>query len=1020
MMRPIMCLLCLILSVGLTQEVGARYLIITHDNFYDALQPFAYWKHKKGMRTKVAKLSEIGSTALAIRNYILNAYNNWPIRPEFVLFVGAPNYVPFPTVSGVYSDNYYTNMDGDIYNEILSGRLTVHTLTEAQNVVNKMFLYERTPEMQDSLWFRKACLIVNIDNDAYDDSIYWSDAHHAAGLIVNNGYVNIDTLSDFYGHNATSIINAVNSGRSIVMYRGSGTNNWYAPFDVNPDLTVNGTKLPIVLSITCRTIGTSSTPAIAEKWFLTGTPTQPRGASGYFATTTSVTNQAYLRSAVSKGFMDAVFVDKKRTFGEACEGGRLRVYSMYPTLGGDEEYYGFTTIGDPEMNLWTATPKPMTVLHDTLLRVGNDTLTVGVIFQGVPIESAFVCVLFDTLIYQSGYTNINGNIIFLLNLANPGNLELTVTGRNFHPYEATIPVMSNDIYLSYQHNTIEDSLGNNDGVVNPGETILLRAIIKNLGSATAYGVSAILRSTDTLIFITDSTSFYGNMIGGDSSQGFNPFVFTVSPSTPAHAIPFDIIIKDAYGNSWSDNFSVMTTGGGGGGGGEIGPDPYGYYIYDNTDTLTGNAPVYSWFEIAPPAGGPGLIISQITNEDADTVTLPLPFNFKFYGINYNSIGACSNGFLELGNATYPYAYNDMIPMPGKAKRLVSPFWDDLNPGLQQMGHGDIYQFYDAPRHRWIVEFYQVALGYQPHPWETFQIVLRNPIYYPTPTGDGEILFFYRNIANATSNTVGIEDHTETQGIQYVYNNYYDPNAAILTNGRALLITTKPPIGGQPHHPWLYLLTHTIDDSLGGNNNGIPEPGETIQITLTIKNDGDTIVTSVNGILRSNSSNVTIIDSVANFGDIVIGGINDNSFDPYDVQISSNPSDTVVGFVVYFMGNGGNYETYSYFTIFIHNPVFIEENSSMVKINKFEIIPTIAHSRLNIYLAIANSKLPANLAIYDVTGRLVRLWDYKTIRPSGKFSWNGCDDFGRQLPTGIYFVKLETPEFKEVKKVVFIQ
>jgi hypothetical protein len=90
--------------------------------------------------------------------------------------------------------------------------------------------------------------------------------------------------------------------------------------------------------------------------------------------------------------------------------------------------------------------------------------------------------------------------------------------------------------------------------------------------------------------------------------------------------------------------------------------------------------------------------------------------------------------------------NDPIPMAGKAKRYAAPYWDDLNPGSMQMGHGDIYRYYDSANHRWIVEFYQVAVQISGHPWETFQIILLDPQYYPTPTGDGEMLFQYQQIS----------------------------------------------------------------------------------------------------------------------------------------------------------------------------------------------------------------------------------------------------------------------------------
>jgi hypothetical protein len=366
-------------AICFSQEIGARYLIITHDDFYDAIQPLAQWKHRKGMRTKVVKLSETGSSASQIKDYIEDAYNTWQIPPEFLLLVGAPNYLPFPQVSYLYSDNYYTNIEGDIYNEILSGRLTVHDTTEAQIVVNKILLYEKTPYMDDSLWFINSCLILRNDYDP-DDSIYWSDIHHAKNLMLQNGYNTIDTLASQFGNNANDIIQAVNDGRAFVLYRGCGVGNWYSPFSVDPDQTENGVKLPIVLSITSRTIGTGSTPATAERWLLTGEPSLPRGGAGYFATTTTVTNGAYLRSAVCKGFFNAIFQDGKRTFGEACEGGRINVYTLYNSAS---EYRGFTTLGDPEMNIWTAIPKAIDVLHDSLLTIVDDSLHVLVQLNSV-------------------------------------------------------------------------------------------------------------------------------------------------------------------------------------------------------------------------------------------------------------------------------------------------------------------------------------------------------------------------------------------------------------------------------------------------------------------------------------------------------------------------------------------------------------------------------------------------------------------------------------------------------------
>jgi hypothetical protein len=468
-MKRIPILLFIAFAAIFAQAPGARYMIITHDNFYDDILPLAAWKHRKGITTKIAKLSEIGSDSVSIRNYIINAYNTWEIKPEFLLLVGAPNFIPFPVINGWNTDNYYTNINTtDIYNEILSGRLTVHNTTEIQTVVHKILLYERAPYTVDSLWFKKACLIVRNDYDT-GDTVYWNDVHHAKNLMIAAGYDSVDTLASQFGDNASDVVQRVNSGRGFVMYRGQGVNNWWSPFNVDPHSTANGPKLPIVMSFTCRMLGTGSSPAVAEQWFLTGTPTTPRGAAGYFATTTVGGGSITLRrSRVSRGFFSAIFTDSVRTFGEACEGGRVNVYM---TLNAADEYRGFTTIGDPEMNLWTDTPCSLRVIHPDAIPTGYADFFVNVSrpANSTPIHNATVCVSgrLDSTVYAVQTTDADGNAHFTIYPFIIGdNIYVTVTGRNLKPYEGSITT----IHTGYEelvnnHNLSAVSL---DIFPNPG------------------------------------------------------------------------------------------------------------------------------------------------------------------------------------------------------------------------------------------------------------------------------------------------------------------------------------------------------------------------------------------------------------------------------------------------------------------------------------------------------------------------------------------------------------------------
>jgi hypothetical protein len=351
--------------------------------------------------------------------------------------------------------------------------------------------------------------------------------------------------------------------------------------------------------------------------------------------------------------------------------------------------------------------------------------------------------------------------------------------------------------------------------------------------------------------------------------------------------------------------------------------------------------------------------------------------------------------------------------------LIAPFWDDLDPRPAPTGTGDIYYAHDAANHRWIVEFRSVGhIGDTSHR-ETFQMQLRDPQYYTTPTGDGEILFLYDTISIADSNTVGIEDHTQTRGIQYVYNGNYHQNAAPLVNDRAILITTKAPAG-----IWLHTIYYTFDDSTGGNNNGIIEPGEAIDIYVHIQNSGNTTANDVTATLQTNDPDATIIDSTASFGTITAGQTASNYGSPYVAQISATPSDTTIGFALYISCNNGSYQKSDYFTFYIYGPPGVEEQKiaalSSVGLNVY---PNPFKHQLAIRAAGLNRILgflspgEVQLNIYDVCGRVVKSFNELT---SEQVTWDGTDENGRHVASGVYFVDLNIKGNQQGTKVILLK
>ena len=58
-------------------------------------------------------------------------------------------------------------------------------------------------------------------------------------------------------------------------------------------------------------------------------------------------------------------------------------------------------------------------------------------------------------------------------------------------------------------------------------------------------------------------------------------------------------------------------------------------------------------------------------------------------------------------------------------------------------------------------------------------------------------------------------------------------------------------------------------------------------------------------------------------------------------------------------------------------------------------------------------------IYNVTGRLVKQWDYPTTGSSNQVTWDRKDNLGRKVPSGVYLLKVQGDDISIIKKVVVL-
>jgi len=324
------------------------------------------------------------------------------------------------------------------------------------------------------------------------------------------------------------------------------------------------------------------------------------------------------------------------------------------------------------------------------------------------------------------------------------------------------------------------------GQFDPGETGELSVKVNNYGTATAQAMTGILISRSSWVTVTDSVGTFGNVpvdMGGENST--DRFGIQASMACyPGHPAPMRIRLS--FSGGAQDTVDFVLPIGTAATDDPTGPDSYGYYAFDNTDAGYPLAPTYAWVEIDPNHGGPGTSVglTDFGGSQDDSRTVQLPFPFIYYGQAFTQATICSNGWMSMGY-TYVTNWNNWsIPGAGAPPYLIAPMWDDL----YQQGTNQVYQWYDSANHRYIVQWSRMTANFGGGD-ENFEVILYDPAYYPTDTGDGEIVFQYDVFENTDTSenycTVGIEDGDQTTGVLYTYANQYTPGSPTIVSGRAI-------------------------------------------------------------------------------------------------------------------------------------------------------------------------------------------------------------------------------------------
>ncbi len=138
--------------------------------------------------------------------------------------------------------------------------------------------------------------------------------------------------------------------------------------------------------------------------------------------------------------------------------------------------------------------------------------------------------------------------------------DLTVNGTNRDTWQGSFVVPVHAPVIQYPIVTIDDASGNNNGILDPGETVDVTVTLTNNGSGQAYTTTAILSETDAYISVPDDFGSYGliDSSGGTATNTTDVFSVSADASCPmGYSVTFNLAVSADNGYSTTLTFSLI-------------------------------------------------------------------------------------------------------------------------------------------------------------------------------------------------------------------------------------------------------------------------------------------------------------------------------------------------------------------------------------------------------------------------------------------------------------------------------
>ncbi|MEN6445943.1 MAG: C25 family cysteine peptidase [Candidatus Cloacimonas sp.] len=546
------------------------YVIILPDNFITPMQSFINWKKQEGYNVIVAPTSVTGTSATAIKTYMQNMWNAATTEnpaPSYLLIVG--DIAQVPTNSGSTgshpTDLNYVRLQGtDYMPELYFGRFSATTVDEVTNQVNKTLMHEQYTMPSDA-YLSEVVMIAGVDSN-YGSSHANGQINYGTTNYFNTAH-NITSHTYLYpgsGSSESAIVQNLSNGVGYANYTAHGdVTYWYDPNITisNVNSLQNTNKYSFVVGNCCLTSKFDSAICFAEAWLRATN----KGAVVYIGGTNSTywdedyywgvgykppivgTGSPFV--AGHTGAYDAVFHDHSEPFADwAGNAGSMVVMGNLAVVQANSSrinYYWeiYSIMGDPSLVPYLGIPAQNSYVPPAQMFLGLNSMDI----QADP--NSYVALSMNDELHGVGLTDATGHLT--LNYTpfdEPGLAKLVITRSLRKPLITNIEVIPNEgPFVTAGTLEIND---NNNNVAEAGDNINISMQFNNVGIEAATNLTATLTCDSPWIVLNNATVQLPDLAAGESYTQNNAFNISILPEVPdQHTATFVITVSNGE-TSW--------------------------------------------------------------------------------------------------------------------------------------------------------------------------------------------------------------------------------------------------------------------------------------------------------------------------------------------------------------------------------------------------------------------------------------------------------------------------------------